>query len=356
MDAQELSMDDAIKQSMNGQPAAEAVVEEVATTVITPVGEEAVTITVIEPAAPVFDEAAWIKQHFGEEITSVDALKEKLIPQPKVVEPLKFENETSKKIYEALLSGKENEVTEYLTKKQFVNSLKEKSPEEIVKAGWKTEFGLTDAEANRRFNKQFSVDEFAEDEDKAYEQKIIAKTIEREAENYKKFFADYDQKITLPSLEQEAAPASAAPQVDYTSEAAKRAIAFSESLNKPVDDIANIPFEFSDTNLTVKGKVAIPNDEVTKIKTQLEGQEDKFIENRWFKNGEFNLDLFARDVYLITHPQAVANAATSQVAHKAREQFLKENRNYQPAGQVITGDFMPSEAEQKREWYRKNFM
>lgn len=369
MEGQEpISMEDAIKQSLNTDaPAPE-------TPVATPEAQtEQEPETKAEPALPVatlieddpaatpatpntFDEIAWIKQHFGEDFDSVDKIKSKITAEPPAPKEHTFENETSKKIYEALLSGKEGEVADYLSKKQFVAALKEKSPEEIVKAGWKTEYGLTDAEAERKFQKQYTVDPFADDEDKPIEQKMIAKQIEKEADNYKKFFAQYEQDIKLPSIEEQQPQAQAAAQVDYTSEAAKRAIAFAESLNTSSTGApGNIPFEFSDTNLKLKGQVAIPAAEVTKIKTQLEGQEDKFIENRWFKNGEFNGDLFYEDIYYLTNRKAIANAVASQVAHKARVEYLKENRNYQ-ADNVIKGDFMPSEDEQKREWYRKYMM
>jgi hypothetical protein len=373
MEGQEISMEDAIKASLNEAPAASVTETEVKEEVnqeeekpqeadpsapVATIEEDPAPAPVSDPApAQTFDEAAWIKQHFGEDIDSIDTLKSKLnTPQPEAQykEPT-FENEATKKIYEALLTGKETEVAEYLAKKQFVHSLKEKTPEQVVKAGWKTEYGLTDAEADRKFDKQFAVDEYADEEDKVIEQKFIAKQIEKEAEHYKQYFSTYEQELKLPTIES-AAPASATPQVDYTSEAAKSAIAFTEQLNKPVADLNSVGFEFSDSSLKLKGKVVLPQQEVSKIKTQLQGHEDKFIEHRWFKDGQFHNDQFARDAYIITHTEQTIQAAVAQAVHKARLEFLKENRNYQAGGTVVTGDFMPSEAEQKREWYRKNFM
>lgn len=137
-----------------------------------------------------------------------------------VKEEIKFENETSEKLFKALKQGKESEIYEYLEKKSKLDrytsaEIDERTAEDVIKLGMKIKYNdLSDTEIDYRFKKQFpspkepvqGIDEDVEDFDKRKQEwlstiddikmnKIIeAKLMRPELENAK-------TKLVLPDIE-----------------------------------------------------------------------------------------------------------------------------------------------------------
>lgn len=306
-----------------------------------------------------FDPTAWLNDQSNGAYGNWDEVQAALnkTPEP-VTQQLEFPNEVSKILHEALAQGNIEAVADYITKSKIAASVKEASPEDLIKTKWKLEYDLTDAQAQRDFDRQFSVDELMEPEDLEIEKKKVARKIANEAASAKQFFQQYEQEIKLPSLAP-AVQASTAPMVDLESAEAKQALQFARQLNQTLPtDFSNTPFEFNDpnANINLKGQVVIPQDKLQQIKTQLSGHEEKAILSRWIEqDGSVNEDRVAYDLYVLTHLPDILKATAADAYHQTRIQVLKQNRNYQEPGPTPAGDPQPSEAEQMVSWFNKTF-
>jgi hypothetical protein len=152
----------------------------------------------------VFDESAYLKE-FGFE--SKDALKAALEAQNQQVvqnEPT-FANETSKKIYEALVAGNTKEVKEFLDLQHATENLDAMSPEQQIKLHIKHQYpDLTQTQIDRVYAKKYAVKEESEYDDPIdYQiaQQMMQSDIKNDAVKAKTFFNDYRTKIELPQTQ-----------------------------------------------------------------------------------------------------------------------------------------------------------
>lgn len=123
-------------------------------------------ITSTEPIAVPEFKFETLKEKFGYEkpedaITEIEQLRHlKANPTPA---ELKFENESSEKIFKLLAAGKQKEVLSYLADQERYESLSslevnDSSAEDIIKAGMQLKYkGLTTDMINHRFNKTFGL-------------------------------------------------------------------------------------------------------------------------------------------------------------------------------------------------------
>lgn len=184
--------------------------------------EAAVQEAVIEQPTFSFDT---FKTEFGYEkpediVAEIKQLREfKATPQTPA--ELKFENEQSKQLFEALKAGKTAEVRAFLVEQNKLENLSsievnDTSAEDIIKAGMGLRYkGLTDAEINYKFNKQFGIpkepvikaDEEPEDFDQRkaeWKSRVEEIKMERmiEAKTFKPEIESAKAKLVIPEIPQ----------------------------------------------------------------------------------------------------------------------------------------------------------
>ena len=107
------------------------------------------------------------KDKFGysspdEVLADIEALRTKVAEAPKPAE-IKFENEASERLYKAIASGKQKEVTTILAEQDRLEELTSQevtaaNASEIIKMGMQLKYkGLTPDQINYKFNKQFAI-------------------------------------------------------------------------------------------------------------------------------------------------------------------------------------------------------
>jgi hypothetical protein len=184
--------------------------------------EAAAATTTQEQPAFVFDT---FKEKFGyekpedieKEISELRAFK---AAPPQTAAEIKFENEESKKYFEAIQSGKVDEVVEYYQQQKNIDNLisKEVTKEtaaDIIKMGLKLENkDLTDEDVNHRFKRLYSVpkepsqsidetdEEFAMRKDEWKEQaEAVNKDLIIDAKFAKPKLEAAKQKLVFPNIE-----------------------------------------------------------------------------------------------------------------------------------------------------------
>lgn len=324
--------------NMPGTPP--ATISVATTTVVPPAPASASSTTVIPPAAtpaaPAFDETAWLKEKFEGKFASFDDLNAALNRPPEVrFEPPTFPNDESKFVYEALVSGKELDVLPMLQNRKLAADIPTLPDEDKVRMYLKSEYGLTDAQVEREYNKLYvPVTDGADPLDIEIEQKKAAKRLKNDAATAQQYFASKSVEIKMPFTP---APPPAAPKL--TSEQ-QETMTFGQQFI--TDKISNAPFEFNEPQkaLTVKGKVTLPAVPMEELKSKISKSPEHFLAGlltRYYTpDGKVNVDALTRDVYTLDNLPAIA----TDVAKESLEQTFKQ-RLFQEKSPGATGTGTP---------------
>lgn len=288
----------------------------------------------------------WVKELSGGAFDSWDKVKEKLnapAPAPQ------FANDTSKKLHEALVLGKNDEVRQYLNRQHEAANVANLSDEEVVKAKLKQDFpSLTDSQLDDEYAERYHLEEpdelnlnerELESAKRKYdrEKTKIGDRIKRDAESARQYFTASAEKIELPDFGQQAAQPAASVEL---SEQAKKIVSFGESFSD--DKVSNVDFQFKSNDNTVQanGSFKVSAEELKPIIDQIGANPEAFlmglISKRWGKNGsgeELDPAAIARDVYFLSNPDKFAGSVASQMHRQLLEQWLRANKNYNPSAQ-----------------------
>jgi hypothetical protein len=288
-----------------------------------------------------------------------------------VKEELKFENEFSQKAFNYLKEGKLKDLTEHLAQQQKIEALTsgevtEANAAEIVKMVIKNKYTeFTDADVERKFNKQFGlpkppVQELAElDEDFAerkaeWQAKVdeIKADLILEAKTFKPELEALKSKLVLPDITPETAQRTGPTQEDLD-KAAKFKTEFmasaADSLNK-----------FSGFSMTVKEKdfeIPVSYDLSAEEKKFIEGQIQSFAEQN-FNMNEFFYDRWVNEDGTLKTAQMIEDLSRLHFSDKAAQKFasdsaaqrlelyLKEKKNININDASPQGTFTPDNKTQ----------
>lgn len=226
---------DVIEPDAEPEPIAEPVTEENEPT--------AEPDSIAATSQPAFDPNTYLKETFG---LDADNLKTALQKANEPVE-LKFANEESKRIHEALVNGKEDEVTDYLATKRLLKDADKLTPEGKLKLQMKLQYPDFDSDdIEQQFQKEFGFDEDEIDETLIKsEKKKHAANLKTAAAKADEFFKGYQSKIELPNISPNQA-ASDAPTKEQVEAAGKWVNDFNQSLSSLKPEQAAIKTHFSD--------------------------------------------------------------------------------------------------------------
>lgn len=308
-----------------------------------------------------FDEFRWLSEKTGGKFKSWDEIAPILENPAEEKKELEFANDYSKKIYEAFVAGKEEEIFDFLNKKQRAKVVAEKSTEEVAKLYIKDKYPtFNEVEVEYFYNKEFGIDEDAFEDDEIG-LSVAKKQVQSRLENFKQealnFYNSQVQEIQLPVVEQK----TAAPVQDdrLNSENAKLVATFVEAqlkASKYAELQNEIPFEYSNAQngIAVKGKVPFDEASISELENKIGEYPDVVIATRYFKDGQFDSKKFARDNWILDNLDKLVQGVAAQSANEGYVSKLKVDKNYTPAT-AKTGS-MPdiSDVAQKVQWYKFN--
>ena len=324
----------------------------------TPPQEEVVEakqeVVVVEPVVeldivetPTFDESSFVKEKTGGKFSSLEEWEASL-KQPEI----KFENETSKGVYELLTQGKIAEVYDILHKKQMAETIQSKPDDAVLKAYIKaTNPEFDESEIDDEFNEKYTIDEFAFDDNKlGRERKKLNQRIKADVDNAKQFFNKLADDIKLPviqSVQQDAV-------VDDTAAQEER-IKYLTSLQGIESKVKQLPFSWKDdkAGIAINGKFDIQATELSKYREQAENIETYYA-NRYYQDGEYKSDKLIKEMYIADNFDKILSSAVSQAVNQTRLAMLKQNKNITFDNEP-TGTFKPSSEEEQLALYDQLF-
>lgn len=181
------------------------------------------SIVALTPDAPTSVSFDTIKERFAYEKPE-DAIKEieeyrKFKENP--VAEIEFENEASRKLFEAIKGGKQKEAYAILAEQETLDGytsgeINKENADDIIKLGMKYKFDLSKSEVDHKFKKQFSIpkepiqsdtDDETEFQERHNEWKNQVSDIEMdkiiEAKSYRPELESRKSKLILPDIEAE---------------------------------------------------------------------------------------------------------------------------------------------------------
>lgn len=299
----------------------------------------------------ILDEEDFIKSRTNGKFSSWDELEKEIGKESSGLG--KFENETSKAIYQLLVEGKFDEVSEVLQKSAFSKAISNKSDEDILKAYIKTtnpDFDEDDIEDE--YNEKYQIDEFSIDESKLKrEQKKINQRIKSDVLEAKDFFSKNAEEIKFSSYKAEENDNEEDDSL-ITEERNK----FLSSLTEAKSSINTLPFAWKDdkTNISINGKFDIPAQELSKYSEGAENLET-YMAEKYYQDGKYKADQLLKDLYIADNFNKILNSVVSQAVNQTRLEILKKSKNITIDSEQ-SATFRPSVADEEKSMFDQLFM
>ena len=320
------------------------------------------------------DYNVFIKEQFG--FDSVEVAKEQINKwkEMKPSQEITFANDESKKLAEAILAGKKNEVLDILSKQQSIEKLtsaeiNDKIAGDIVKLAMQQKYPtLTQQQIDYKFNKQFAIPEkpIQQFDELDGEYNLRLSNWERLSEEVKTELL-IEAQIAKPELEKLKTELSfpdifgnkeqKQPQLTQEEIAEMKAVADSQ-----IKDVSNFLKNFNEVGVTVKQDgIEIPvnyslsSDEKNELQSVLakaiENNDVNFIfSSRWYdSDGKLKTDVAIKDLNRIFNGDKIESKYANEAAAKRLEAKIKADLNLN-LGKQPQGTFNPdnSNIQQKQ--------
>lgn len=303
-----------------------------------------------KPTDEVLDANDFLKKELGYD--SLDAAKKELQElrelkeKAKTPEEIKFANDASKRFFEALQEGKEDDLYTFLDAKrklsqaQNLDITKADDAAKILKLDLQYKHkDLTAEEVEFIFNRDYKVptkpvqkddqtdEEYAETLS-LHEQRVkeIQQSMIIDAKMAKPRLSQYSSEIILPDIPK-SAPTAKQPTAEELQQFEKQRDAYFQEVTKGLQSVKGFTTEYKDEAVTIPISYEITNEEKTAIKPIMESLSSswEYFEKRWSNpDNTINTTLMAEDLYILENKgkvfQKFANEAGSQrLVHKIKD-------------------------------------
>ena len=301
-----------------------------------------------------FDTKEWLKQEFDvDDVSVIKGEREELKTLREKVKEQDFANEDSKKVYDYLREGKEDDLYNFLNQKKQVEKLSkadltDKSiAAELVKFGIQRENpNLTSDDVDFLFKQKYSIPKEPKEEDFAidtdYEAALgtwkeqvqnIEKGMVIEAKMQQPKLAQLQQEIVLPDIRKE--QQSNAPSQEDLAALQQMQQSFLQTVKTSVDGFKGFDVNVKDKDVDYVVSYAPSVEEKTLVSEKLnEFAQSGFDANvvlaeRWVnKDGKsLNVEQMVKDLSLIYSNEKQSQKLVADAANKRLELYLKEKKN-----------------------------
>lgn len=294
----------------------------------------------------------------------IDAYK-KLKETPSSPAEVKYENEESKKLHEAIAKGDRKTVLKILADQDKVDrlssvELNDNTAADVVKAAMQFKYkDLTENEVEYKFNKQFGIppkpsqgvdeldDQYAERvlawEDRVKEVKmelmIEAKTLRPELEQYK-------QKLVLPDIPSQAPASTPRTQEDLDAEK-KMKESFLQSVDETMKSFNGFSVSVKDKDVEIPLTYGLSAEEKTEVTSMVKGFAEKNFDanslfaDRWVKDGKVDTVKMVEDLSSILYREKMSQMYVNDAAAKRLEAYIKEKKKINVNETTTRETFVP---------------
>lgn len=322
-----------------------------------------------------FDPKDWLKQEFDvDDVSVIKGEREELKTLREKVKEQDFVNEDSKKVYDYLREGKEDDLYNFLNQKKQVEKLSkadltDKSiAAELVKFGIQRENpNLTSDDVDFLFKQKYSIPKEPKEEDFVidtdYEAALgtwkeqvqnIEKGMVIEAKMQQPKLAQLQQEIVLPDIRKE--QQSNAPSQEDLAALQQMQQSFLQTVKTSVDGFKGFDVNVKDKDVDYVVSYAPSVEEKTLVSEKLnEFAQSGFDANvvlaeRWVnKDGKsLNVEQMVKDLSLIYSNEKQSQKLVADAANKRLELYLKEKKNIN-LNETNNSQFVPNGQKNQQE-------
>jgi len=322
-----------------------------------------------------FDPKDWLKQEFDvDDVSVIKGEREELKTLREKVKEQDFVNEDSKKVYDYLKGGKEDDLYNFLNQKKQVEKLSkadltDKSiAAELVKFGIQRENpSLTSDDVDFLFKQKYSIPKEPKEEDFVidtdYEAALgtwkeqvqnIEKGMVIEAKMQQPKLAQLQQEIVLPDIRKE--QQSNAPSQEDLAALQQMQQSFLQTVKTSVDGFKGFDVNVKDKDVDYVVSYAPSVEEKTLVSEKLnEFAQSGFDANvvlaeRWVnKDGKsLNVEQMVKDLSLIYSNEKQSQKLVADAANKRLELYLKEKKNIN-LNETNNSQFVPNGQKNQQE-------
>lgn len=274
---------------------------------------------------------------------------------------LNFANEDSKRLFEYLKEGKEDELYSFLSEKKKLEKLvsadvNETVAADIVKFAWQKKYSsLTPEQIEYKFNKQFAIpkepvqtdletdDEFASRKSE-WEAKVkeVQMDLMIEANLAKPDIEKYKTELILPEIKGSTKANEVTPEDRESFDKAKNA--FLQSAKEIVDKFNGFEASVEDKDVKYNVNYAASAEEKTLVSNKIqEFAESGFDANallaeRWVSEDgkSLNVEQMVKDLSMLYNSDKVYQKMVTEAANKRIEAYLKEKKQINISEQTIS--------------------
>ncbi len=290
---------------------------------------------------------------------------------PKEVE---FKNEDSKKFFEYLTEGKEDEVYNFLDQKKKLTRLttsevNENTAAEMVKLAMQQKYkDFTPEEINYKFNKQFGLpkepvqtdledDTEFEARKTEWQEKVadIKKDLVIEAKIIKPELEKLNTELILPNIQKETNQSAELQSQEELAKIDKLREKYLESLGNDLKNVNGFEATYKNEDVELRVAYSISDEEKTALKSELEDFDvEGFILSTWFKeDGTPNVKSLMEDIYLLRNKEKVFQKIATDTGNKVLENKVKTAKNINVTGntKVFVPDGDKTEQQKMGEFF-----
>lgn len=334
---------------------------------VQPPSAEPIEAEPTKPSEP--DYNAYIKNKFG--FDSEDVLLQELSKLKEQKSQVEFANDDSRKLFDAIKSGKKDEVYSLLEREMKLSRLSTSPVDnvdiatDIVKESLRSKYSdLSDDEIHRKFEKLFPIPQKptqAYDElDEDYEQRLndwqqkksdAEKDLIIEAKISRKEIESLKSQLVLPDFGGDAA------QQELSQEDLRK---LQEVRDAYVEDLDKAAKSFTGFNVTAKGEDAELQISFLPTDTEKAAYKDKlydfdaqnYLSERWLKeDGRVDAQKAISDLFLLENKDAILQKVANEAAAKMLEHIIKTRGNVKldTGGRQIEPQLNGRESQEKKQ-------
>jgi len=267
---------------------------------------------------------------------------------------LKFENDTSKKVFDYIKSGKIDDVMDILYEQKVLSNIGELDDKEVIR--------LKIAYENSDYTQEDISDEFVDaygfkgDEDDSGEVDKYNRMIKRTAKKAREFLLSQKQDIILPDITPQNQPQQEEIPVD-TEGVARMRQSWLSSLDTASNDFKGFKFDLKDKGVSGVIEYPIESTEAQSLKSKLTSYDYMAeFESRYIQGDKYDAAKLMKDMYIRDNFEKIVSAAVTQALSKGKLETLGNIKNInlnQQSSESFVGD-KESEEMKMAKFYFKN--
>lgn len=308
----------------------------------------------------VFDEAAYVKQHFG--FDTIDAAKQHLADLKLKAETpaeIKFANEESKKFFELINNPdptKKYELGRALNEEYELEQASKieitdvKSAADILKLSYKYKYknsDMTTSEINDMFNDSYVKPDKPEladtetEEDATYKAKVqrweqqcesIDKRLIRDAKLAKPELSQFKSQIVFPDIPKPEAT-NKQPTQEELDTVKRVADGFLKDVDSEIKNLNEFNLTYKDEAVEIPVSYVLTAEEKTKISEQVKlfvesnYDMDVVLSKLWLEDGKFNISRMIEDLAYLNSRGKIAQKFVDDAVGKRMDEYTKQKKN-----------------------------